>query len=316
MRNSVLNKDELKNIIKRINAVTNIREDILEKDYYVCLLLKDLSNKQDQLKAYFKGGTAVYKILDNNIRFSEDVDLTVKVCDDESNTQNRKRFKKSALGYEIEGLKLNENLTIDKKGTITSFYEYETVTNNSVLLKPEFVQVEATSFTVSEPVKKYTIEPLIYKYASCDEKAILKNKFEISEFDIEIIALERIFIDKIFAAEFYYIRKDYNDLSKHLFDISILLYTDEIQEFLKNTEYVKKVIEYKRQEELVRLGGIDPNLKIKDFSYLNDSFNNDVIKKFYFIQNEYVYMDEQKLKIEEVVNRLKVIKDFMIKIGE
>ena len=56
---------------------------------------KELAKKQDYLKAYFKGGTAVYKILENMNRFSEDIDLTVKVLPEESNTRNKKRLKES-----------------------------------------------------------------------------------------------------------------------------------------------------------------------------------------------------------------------------
>lgn len=45
------------NIIGLIHGVNGIREDILEKDYYVTLLLKELSEKQENLPAYFKGGS-------------------------------------------------------------------------------------------------------------------------------------------------------------------------------------------------------------------------------------------------------------------
>ena len=62
----------LKSIIRKISRRSNISNFILEKDYYVCLVLKDLSFKQDKIQAYFKGGTAVYKILDNFKRFSEE----------------------------------------------------------------------------------------------------------------------------------------------------------------------------------------------------------------------------------------------------
>ena len=44
-------------LIHKIHDRSRIREDILEKDYYVTLLLKELSEKQEQLPAYFKGGT-------------------------------------------------------------------------------------------------------------------------------------------------------------------------------------------------------------------------------------------------------------------
>lgn len=48
-------------IINLIHDVSGIRSDILEKDYYVSLLLRELAEKQSQLPAYFKGGTALYK---------------------------------------------------------------------------------------------------------------------------------------------------------------------------------------------------------------------------------------------------------------
>ena len=66
------------------------------------------SNKQDEYKAYFMGGTAVYKILDTMNRFSEDIDITVKVISTESNNKNKTRLEKSAFGYELEGLELSK----------------------------------------------------------------------------------------------------------------------------------------------------------------------------------------------------------------
>lgn len=284
----MLNKEELNDLINEIVARTGIRDVIVEKDYYVCLLLKELSQRQDELKAYFKGGTAVYKILNNLQRFSEDVDLTVKVIDGESNTQNRKRLKKSALDYKTEELELNEEMTIDKKGTITSFYFYNSLYSNERDYKSNYVQVEATSFTVSEPVKRYTIEPYIYTYSTEENKKILKEKYDICEFDIDIIALERIFIDKIFAAEFYYIRNEFTELSKHLFDIATLSDVDEVKGFLKDEERIKEMIGYKRKEELVRLGGIDKDLKISDFSYLKFDYSKELLKGFSDMQEFYV----------------------------
>ena len=220
-----LKEKEFKNFLQIIKERTNIDADIIEKDYYVCAVLKELSKKQDYLKAYFKGGTAVYKILENMNRFSEDIDLTVKVLSEESNTRNKKRLKESALGYKIDGLELIKEECIDNKGSVTGMYKYTSVYEDSEipLQRAGKIQVESTSFTISEPTEKYYIEPLIYKLASDDEKKILEEKFDISKIEIKIIKLERMFIDKIFAAEFYYIRNMYMDVSKHLYDISIFI---------------------------------------------------------------------------------------------
>lgn len=303
----MLNKELLEELILNINNRTGIRNDILEKDYYVCLVLKDLSKKQDKLQAYFKGGTAIYKILDHMNRFSEDIDLTVKVNDNESNNSNRMRLKNSAIGYKIQGLELDKVETIDKKGSITSFYKYNSLFSMNELFKSEKIQIESTSFTVSEPVSTYTIEPLIYKYALENEKKILKEEYNICEFNIEIIKLERIFVDKIFATEFYFERNMYEDVSKHLYDISIMIKNDNIKEMLKNKQELNKLISYKRKEEESRLGGIASNKEIKDFNYMKLKFNDELINAFDKMQRIYVLDDESILTIDEVKNTIKIL---------
>lgn len=304
-----LKEKEFKNFLQIIKERANIDVDIIEKDYYVCAVLKELSKKQDYLKAYFKGGTAVYKILENMNRFSEDIDLTVKVVPEESNTRNKKRLKESALGYKIDGLELIKEECIDNKGSVTGMYKYTSVYADSEipLQRAGKIQVESTSFTVSEPTEKYVVEPLIYKLASDDEKKILEEKFDVSKIELEIIKLERMFIDKIFAVEFYYIRNMYMDVSKHLYDISILFNNDKIQKLLENKEELAKLIEYKRQEEKVRIGGIDENTEIKDFNYFKLDFNDVLIKEFENMQYKYVLNEKYKISIEEVKSILKQI---------
>ena len=302
-----MNKEILEELILNINNRTGIRTDILEKDYYVCLVLKDLAFKQKELQAYFKGGTAVYKILNHMNRFSEDIDLTVKVNESESNNSNRTRLKKSAIGYDISGLELMSEETIDKKGSITSFYKYDSLFSLNELFKSERIQIEATSFTVSEPVSTYTIEPLVYKYATDKEKTILKEKYKISEFEIEIIKLERIFIDKIFAAEFYYERGMYEDVSKHLYDISIMIKNEDIKKLLKNKSELNKLIGYKRKEEQSRLGGISESKEIKNFDYMKLNFTNDLINAFNKMQRIYVLDDESIITIDDVKDTIKTL---------
>ena len=304
-----LNKELFRDFIDNLNTRTGIDSDIIEKDYYVCSILKELSKNQDELQAYFKGGTAIYKILDTMNRFSEDIDLTVKVLSEHSNTKNKNRLKRSALGYEIEGLELSKDECIDNKGSVTGIYRYNSIydTSKDPLHRAGIIQVEATSFTVSEPYKRYNIEPLIFKLANENEKMILKKQFEISNFDINIIKLERMFIDKIFATEFYYIRNMYKDTSKHLYDITTLAQTREIKDLLQDKEELEKLISYKRQEESVRKGGIKANIKIKDFKYLKQDFNEELLREFENIQNKYVLNDKYKIDFSKVKKTLNEI---------
>ena len=308
-----LNKELFREFIDNLNARTGIDSDIIEKDYYVCTILKDLSKKQDELHAYFKGGTAIYKILDTMNRFSEDIDLTVKILPEQSNTKNKNRLKESALGYKISGLELSKDECIDNKGSVTGIYRYNSIydINKDPLHRAGIIQVEATSFTVSEPYQKYTIEPLIYKLSNENEKNILETQFEISRFDINIIKLERMFIDKIFAAEFYYIRKMYKDVSKHLYDISVLSQNENIEKLLKNKNEMEKLISYKRQEEKIRIGGIDSNTKIKDFNYFKLDFNDELIQEFNNMQYKYVLDDKYKITMDYTKNVILEIYNFI-----
>ena len=304
-----LNKELFKEIIDTLNTRSGIAIDIIEKDYYVCLILEDLSRKQDYLKAYFKGGTAIYKILDTMNRFSEDIDLTVRMQEDESNTRNRKRLKESALSYKLDGLDLSKEECIDNKGSVTGIYKYISAYSNSEipLQRAGKIQVEATSFTVSEPVEKCIIEPLIYKLSNDVEKKILEERFEVSKIEIEVIKLERMFIDKIFAAEFYYIRQMFTDVSKHLYDISILFANDKIQKLLNDKGELNKLVQYKRQEEKVRIGGIDENTQIKDFNYFKLNFSDDLIREFEKMQSKYVLDNKYRISITDVKEILRQI---------
>lgn len=113
-----------------------------------------------------------------------------------------------------------------------------------------------------------------------------------------------MFIDKLFAAEFYYIREMYMDTVKHLYDITNLYKNSKIKEFLNDSKEVKKLVKYKRKEEIARKGGIDSNLKITDFTYLKQEFNEKLLKEFENMQNKYVLNSKYKLSVEELKNTL------------
>lgn len=92
-------RDAFKLLLETIHEQTGYRTDVLEKDYYVVLILHELSEFQSNgLPAFFKGATALYKALKTTNRFSEDIDISVDArgC---SRTQNDKRLKRATKEY-------------------------------------------------------------------------------------------------------------------------------------------------------------------------------------------------------------------------
>ena len=302
------------NIIGLIHSVTGIREDILEKDYYVTLLLKELSEKQETLPAYFKGGTALYKAQKSIRRFSEDIDLTICI-DNCSGSQAKKRLETATKKYISLPRTSRKELEDDRKGSITAVYDYMplvTVDTDDPLQRFGYVKVEGTSFTVSEPFSTLEIEPVIYTYATEEQRSILREQFGVMPFPIKTIRLERIFADKIFAAEFYYERGMYFDVAKHIYDVSVMLDLHPIQDMLENTGLFLEMSEYKRLEETRRTGSDLADRKFPDFKIFYDISDNTALKDAYQnMQKNYVFSEKDLLTFEFVISQWKKLQEVL-----
>ena len=302
------------NIIGLIHSVTGIREDILEKEYYVTLLLKELSEKQETLPAYFKGGTALYKAQKSIRRFSEDIDLTICI-DNCSGSQAKKRLETATKKYISLPRTSRKELEDDRKGSITAVYDYMplvTVDTDDPLQRFGYVKVEGTSFTVSEPFSTLEIEPVIYTYATEEQRSILREQFGVMPFPIKTIRLERIFVDKIFAAEFYYERDMYFDVAKHIYDVSVMLNLQPIQDMLGNTDLFLEMSEYKRLEETRRTGSDLADRKFPDFKIFYDITDNTALKDVYQnMQKNYVFSEKDLLTFEFVISQWKKLQEVL-----
>ncbi|MDO5458532.1 MAG: nucleotidyl transferase AbiEii/AbiGii toxin family protein [Eubacteriales bacterium] len=187
-------------ILNRVHDVSGVRPDILEKDYYVSMLLRELAEKQNELPAYFKGGTALYKAQKSIRRFSEDIDLTVSIENCSSSQANR-RLEMAAKKYTCLPRTSDKGMEEDRKGSITAVYDYDPVVpvdEVDPLQRFRHVKVEATSFTVSEPFTELEVEPVLYSFADESQRAILRDQYDLAPFRIQTIRLERIFADKSF----------------------------------------------------------------------------------------------------------------------
>lgn len=312
-------RDAFGALLDSISELTGIRMDILEKDYYVTLLLRELSEKQVKLPAYFKGGTALYKTIGSMKRFSEDIDLTV-VVEDCSKSQGKKRLEKAANSYSCIVRTDDKRKESNTKGSITSVYEYLPVTvvgEADALQRFGYVKVEATSFTISEPTESLQITPLIYSQSSEEYKGLLQEMYEVEPFSVKTIKLERIFADKLLAAEFYYQRRLLFDVSKHIYDIAILLEEERIKRLISEEENLVKMISYKRMEERVRIGSDLPNKPFSDFSLFNNLSKDKKMKAaFLKMQSIYVFNEKDEMGYERLVDKIENLYEVLLSLDE
>lgn len=299
-------KDAFQALLSIMSEKTGIREDIIEKDYYLTLLLSELASLQTKLPVFFKGGTALYKAIGSLKRFSEDIDLTVEVQDC-SKSQGKKRLETAANGYTSLPRTSDKTREMNAKGSITSVYEYQPVTKidaDDALQRFGYVKVEATSFTVSEPVEPLIVAPLLYSEASPEQQSILHDSYDVLPFEVRTIKMERIFADKILAAEFYYQRQMLFDAAKHLYDLTLLMNTKRIAELLEQRDELLRMLEYKRREEQSRIGSDLAQKPFADFLLFKAlKIDAKLQSAFVEMQRVYVFNNADTIPYTEVIKQ-------------
>ncbi len=307
-------------IIQRIADRTGINPSIIEKDYYVSMVLQEIGEHQDEVPAFFKGGTCLYKIYLDMKRFSEDIDLTVKI-DGLSNSQAKRMLERSTQNYTCMSRLKGDPLEENRKGSITTIYGYEPLYKidiNDRLQRYGKLKIEATSFTISEPYETNKTASLIYQYADKNEKAILQNNFNLGVFPIQNISVERMFADKLLAAEFYFERKEYFDVSKHLYDLTAMLKLPRVQTLLSHDDNFIHALSYKREEERLRIGSDLAEKPLKELQIFTSDVhsNKELHNVFHEMQRVYVIQDKDKMSFTEAVDSLARIKERCLLISD
>lgn len=312
-------KNAFEALILDIGQRTGIRGDIIEKDYYLTLLLWELSRSQQNLPAYFKGGTALYKALGRIRRFSEDIDLTVEVRDC-SKSQGKKRLETAANSYTQLCRTSDKERESNRRGSITSVYEYEPITSVDTadpLQRFGYVKVEATSFTVSEPTEPLIISPLLYSEATEEQRAVLEASFGVEPFTVQTIKMERIFVDKILAAEFYYQRGMLFDTSKHLYDIATMLEEERIRLLLDTPDELAAMLAYKREEEKVRSGSDLAQKPFSEFTLFKAVEEDKQLREaFMKMQEIYVFSEGDIIQPDELRSHIKLLSQILLSLNE
>ena len=178
------------------------------------------------------------------------------------------------------------------------------------------LKVEATSFTISEPVESLTVSAMIYDLAEDEQKRILESEYDVTPFSIQTITLNRIFIDKLFAAEAYVRKSDINnrafEAAKHIYDLMVMANQPDILKLLTDANQMEYLLHIRMREEIERLDGI-PNITPSEFTFFANAAGNTNVRNAYKImQNQYVMRESDKIDFEKAMNTLETIHQNLI----
>ena len=205
--------------VRQASLQFHVTQTIVEKDYYVTMILKELSSKLPFV--VFKGGTSLSKCHKVIQRFSEDIDITI---DSSISQGQKKKLKKTireiadTLGLEIP----NIDETRSRRDYNRYILEYESVVGEPYNLIVSPVLVE-TSFTeVSFP----TVILPIHSYIGDVLQGELPDALEewhLLPFEMKVQGIDRTLADKVFAICDYYLQGRVMKHSRHIYDIYKLL---------------------------------------------------------------------------------------------
>lgn len=137
------NKDEFLKVLERTSAQTGFPLRLLEKDYYISIVVSDINELSKDLM--FKDGTCLSKIYYSYYRLSEDLDFTLKLSGDKSTRAVKKNAIKP-IKKQIRSFLKKYDMSIkdlDKAGYREStqyiyYLDYESVVFN----KKESIKLE------------------------------------------------------------------------------------------------------------------------------------------------------------------------------
>lgn len=238
-----LSKDLFHDLCVLTSEYIGIPYEAIKKDYFIILILEKLVTSEYGEKCVFKGGTSLSKAYPESInRFSEDIDLTfipeksssARYCD-----KNLKKIEKiMSDGMNFEKIP-NERNDYNK----SSYIWYSNERNDTS------IKLEIGSIVRPDPYMKMNIKSYIQEYLESIKRDDLIMKYHLNEISINVLNIERTFIDKVMSIKRHAICGSLDKKVRHIYDVVMLSKQRKIIEFLENKTELKRIIEITKQTD-------------------------------------------------------------------
>lgn len=296
------NRELFRDAILLTSQKLEVSEDIVEKDYYVTMILKRLA--ECPYPVVFKGGTSLSKAFRVIDRFSEDIDITFT----EHLGEARRKLKYNILRPIADDLGLdirNFNFIESDKNLNHYDYYYESVVGDRVINAiPAYVKLETSLMSYAFPTEEKQLGNYIFDALGNEEKEFITT-YDLGPFSMRVQSLNRTLIDKVFAVCDYYLQGKAHRNARHLYDIYKL--SEHIvvdQEFLK---LVKEVREHRISMGKEIAPAADFNIdilevvqKICDEDFYKNDYKETTIK---LISDSLTY-EEAKIHYKKLVEKI------------
>ena len=312
MRNiAKIKENDRKALFHNTAAKMGMTDAIIEKDFWVCYMLDYLFHRCAwKNNIAFKGGTSLSKAYGLIERFSEDIDLTFlgmelsdKVCD--------KNIKKIET-IMTEGAQ-TEKIGAERFPRTKSMYVWFVNEDNKIKL-------EIGSSVRPDPYSKKTFKSYIHEFLEEQGADDDIQKFELAAVTLNVLHIERTFIDKIMSVKRHAICESLDKKVRHIYDVTRLFMLPEIEEFLGDKSELKRLIQATKETDSYYLEkrGITKEYNPKgayDFNSWKQYFTSQIRSRYETLHKDLLYTDEQQ-KFDDALYAFSEINKIFTEIGE
>lgn len=284
----------------------------VKRDYYIVLMLKRLSQSDYSNKCVFKGGTSLSKCYSGSIeRFSEDIDLTYLGMDEADKTCE-KAIKQiisiMTVGANLEKIKGEGNARNKSRKVWFDTQEHS-------------IKLEIGSSVRPDPYGKRVLKSYIHSYLQYRNMDDDIKKFELTDVEVNTLAIERTFIDKIMSVKRHAICGTLGNKVRHIYDVVRLFDMSEIHSFISNKEELKRIIRLTKDTDSIYLEkrNISPAYNptgLYDFNGWRTQFEDRSIREVYEkLHINLLYTDERQ-NFDKAISTFEQINSILAEIGE
>lgn len=259
--------------IRAASHQTGIRDEFVEKDYWITLVLHQLSKSKYATQTVFKGGTSLSKGYGLINRFSEDVDIAIIHDNNKSGNEIKTiiRTVEKEMTQQLKELQV-EGITSKGSRFRKSVFEYKSKNKNNKLI------VEVNSFTNPFPFHKMVIKSFVFDFfaASGNEKFI--EQFNLQPFEINVLNKEQTLMEKLVSLiRFSFAENAVENISqkiRHFYDLYFLMKDKECAAFIQSAKFKKQFNEILKHDKEIFDEPTDWKKKsVKESPLINDFKN-------------------------------------------
>lgn len=270
---------------------------IVEKDYYVTMILEMLSEEKPD--CVFKGGTSLSKCHHAIERFSEDVDISFS---NRLTQGTRKRLKDDTIAGISKKLAMpimdweNARSRRDYNCYTFSYEPIEGYVTQGQLIPG--VKMEVSLATLSFPTVQLPVGSYIYQFLEKENMDIV-DEYNLHPFTMNVQDIDRTLADKVFALCDYYLQGKTKRYSRHIYDIYMIL--PKVSQDDKFKQLVQQVREHRSEMDICPSAKKDVHIP----ALLKEIIEKEVYKTDYkeittYFQNHPVDYDTAIMAIREI----------------